>query len=79
MSQTFRRILTLERGLPHYLRLTSVRTLACNIKKGALFRFYKIFAIVTLLHGSESWTLIERQRDELETAELFFVKAVEGQ
>jgi hypothetical protein len=57
---------------------TIKRTLAGNIRKETLLRFYKIMAIPTILYESECWTLTVRQKRTLEAAEICFVRSVAG-
>jgi hypothetical protein len=51
-------------------------SLASNIKKETLFKFYMIMAISTILNGSKCCTLTEQQKGRLEAAEISFLRAM---
>jgi hypothetical protein len=55
---------------------TIIRTLTGKVRKVTLLTFYKIMAILSLLRGSECWTLTVQQKGRLEAADLRLLRAM---
>jgi predicted DNA-binding protein (UPF0278 family) len=54
------------------------RILNKKTRKETQIKFYKVMAIPTLTYSSETWTLTKKQRQNIETAEMKFLRNVAG-
>jgi hypothetical protein len=62
----------------HQTCLKDIRVLTGNVRKKTILKFYMTMVISSLLYGSECWTLTERCKGRLETAEMYILRAASG-
>ena len=54
------------------------RSLKGRARKDTELKFFKVMAVPLLMYGSEAWTIGRREESRLQSAEMWFLRAVKG-
>ena len=62
----------------NFINGTIRRTLKNKVRKDTMLKFYKVMSIPTITYGSETWTINNKNKKRIQSAEMRFLRSVAG-